>query len=751
MFIVASCSITRRVPDGSFLLNKNKIVADRKDIDKTDMELFVRQRTNDAWPIFGRVRLQTYNIAKTDSTWLNRMLQKAGEPPVIYDDRLASISAEQIKLQLKNKGFVNAEVDTAVMKKGKKAEVTYRIMGNEPYRIRNANDTIHSVDTTIFKILKSSKNFQYIKPKDLFDLEVLENARTNMSQILRNRGYYDMKKDYFYFLADTTIGNHQVDLTLGLNNPTDTTLHKQYNIGKVSIINGVVPDILADSTRRNELDTVMFNNIEIISMKNEFMRPRALYYNTFLRPGRFYSDRIVERTYSSLNGIGSVSQTNINLVPVVENDSNYVNAEISITPGKLHYLQFGIDGTHSAGDLGVAASTSYEHRNIFKGGERFRVKLNGAYEYVPKSSGNNLLDNSYYEYGTETSLSIPQLMLPWLLKQLRDQPSASTEFSVGVNFQKRPEYLRQFFNLSSQMQWGRINSRLVNTIKPLDVTFVRMPWKSEEFTKQYLSENNPILRLSYDEQLIAASSYSVNYSNTSFRNTPTNPYNIRAGIEVAGPLPSLIYALGGGKTNSSGYNEILGIRYADYTKVDFDYSQKFPISDKSTIATHFAAGVIVPYSNSVVAPFEKRYYGGGANSVRGWNTRTLGPGTYNSDTTSVSYAYTVGDIKLDMSVEYRRKLTSMFELAMFADAGNIWTIKDYQNQEGGLFKWDEFYKQIAVAYGFGVRLDLTFLVLRVDFGMKAHDPSRPTGDRWTIFKPRLSRDFAWHFAIGYPF
>lgn len=751
LIFAASCNITRRIPDGSYLLNKNKIGSDRKEINKSDMENFIRQKPNKAWPLLGRVPLQLYNLAPNDSTWLYRLMRKWGEPPVIYNERRVDISAQQIELQLKNMGYLNAKVDTAVVLKDKKANVSYLIEGNEPYRVRNYRDTIQWTDTTIYKILQTGRDLKFIKENDIFDLEVLENARTNMTQTLRNRGYYNMTKDYFYFLADTTVGKHRVDLTLGINNPADSALHKQFRIGEISILNGVKPSVLRDSTRRHELDTVVFNKIKIISDKNRFMRPRALYYNTFLRPGRLYSDRFLERTYSSLNALGSISQTNINLGTTVKNDSNFVDADISVSPGRLHYLQFGIDGTNSAGDLAIAANTTYEHRNFFKGGERFRVKLNGAYEYVPKSNNENLLDHSYYEYGVETSLSIPQLLLPWLLQQLRDQPSASTEFSAGINFQKRPDYLRQFFNLSSQLQWSRMNWRLVNTLKPLDITFVRMPWKSDDFTQQYLNEDNPILRLSYEEQLIAATSYSILYSSSSFRNAMRNPFNIRTGIEVSGLLPRLVTVLGGSTINADGYKEILGIRYAEYIKIDFDFAQKYPLSDKGTLATHFAVGVISPYANSIVAPFEKRYYGGGANSVRGWSTRSLGPGTYNSDSTSTYFAYTVGDIKLDLSVEYRHKLTDLFELAGFVDAGNIWTIKDYKDQPGGLFKFDEFYKQLAVAYGTGFRIDLTFLILRIDLGMKAHNPALPAGERWTIFKPRFSRDFAFHFAIGYPF
>ena len=751
--LLVACDATKRVPDGSYLLNKVKIDTDTKSVKKSDLEPFLRQKPNSSIPLIGKYRLHLYNIADNDSTWLNRQFRKFGERPVLYSDRLTTISTEQIRLELNNRGYLNATVDTLLTLQNKRADVTYDIHGKDPYRILSYQDTIQ--DTIIVKILTEEKKLNIIKEDAIFDLEVLEDGRVEMARQLRNRGYYNFSKDNFVFLADTTVGTNQVDVTLDLLNPTDSTLHQQYYIGNTTVLNGIDRAILEDSTRHYELDTVQFRSLTIIQEKNEFLRPRAIYYNTFLRKNRMYADRLIDRSYSSLNGLGPVAQTNINLQPVLRNDTNYLDANISIAPGNIHWAQFGIDGTNSAGDLGVATNITYEHRNIFKGAERLRIRLNGAYEFI--SSGGltdsiNLIDQNYYEYGAEAFLSIPQLLLPWLLEQLKEQPSASTEFSVGVNFQKRPEYLRQFFNLSSKLQWSRMDWRLTNTIEPLDINYVRMPWKSDFFIKQYLSdESNPILRKSYENQFIARTAYSVSFTNAGIRRVPKYPFRIRAGIDLAGLLPRLVKTLGGSKTNKDGYEEIFGIPYAEYVKGDFDFSRTFPLDDRNSIATHFGLGVAVPYGNSIVLPFEKRYFSGGANSVRGWSTRTLGPGAYQrSDTLRSDFVNQIGDIKLGLSVEFRHKMTDLFELATFVDAGNIWTIKDYQGQPGGVFRFDEFYKQIAVAYGLGLRINLNFLLLRLDAGMKAYDPAE-NGRKFVLLKPNFTDKFALHFAIGYPF
>jgi hypothetical protein len=755
LLIAAACDVTKKVPEGSYLLNKVDIDSDVKGIGSSQLKPYLRQQPNTSIPILGKWKLHLYNIPDNDSTWMNRQLIKYGEPPVLYNEQLAVISAEQIRMHLSNKGYLNAEVDTNEVKTDKKVNLTFDVTGHEPYRIRSFRDTIRTVDTTIYNILNRSERMEIIKEGDIFDLSVLELGRERMTTTLRNRGYYNFLKDNFYYLADTTVGNHQVDVTLALNNPSDSTRHMQYSIGKVTVINGVDARLLEDSTGSNKLDTLHYRGLQIISEKDRFLLPKAVYSNTFIRPGRLYSDRIVERTYSSLNGMGPINQTAINFTPVIRNDSGYIDSRITLFPGNLHYMQFGVDGTNSAGDLGVASNVTYEHRNFLKGGETFRVRLNFAYEFINATDSLNLLDDSYYEYGAEVFLSIPQLLLPWQINQLGDQPAASTEFSVGANFQKRPEYLRQFFSLSSRFQWSSFDWKLLNVIEPLGITYVRMPWSSDRFKELYLNEDvNPILRYSYDEQLIVRSAYNAtytNYSSISRGSMPTVPLRIRSGIEVAGWLPRIVTALGGGEQNERGINEFFRIPYAEYVKGDFDIAPMYAFDDKNTLAAHFALGVAYPYGNSTVLPFEKRYFGGGANSVRGWSTRTLGPGTFSLDSTGHDFGRRVGDIKLDFSVEYRRKFTRLFEVAAFVDAGNIWTIKDYEEQPGGLFTWNNFYKELAVSYGLGIRFDLNFLLIRVDGGMKAHNPALPAGSRWTLFKPDFGRDFAFHFAIGYPF
>ena len=754
LLLFASCSITKNVPEDAYLLNRTNINSDTRAITASQLRPYLRQQPNRSVPLLGRMRLRMYNMPNHDRTWLNRQLMRRGEPPVIYSPQLTAISAEQIRLHLINRGYLNAEVDTAVVLRDRRANVTYNIIANEPYRIISVSDNIHLQDTTIFRILQDSRRPEVFREGEIFDRGALEQRQIRMTNQLRNRGYFDFHRDDFIWWADTsTVGTNEVALTLALRDRPDGTRHIQYRIGNVTVLSGVSDAILQDSTLHHLLDTVTFRDIQIVSERERFLRPRTIFYNTFLRPDRLYSDRMHERTFSSLNALGPVSQANITLTPVVRNDSNFLDTRITLRPGNLHFMQWGIDGTNSAGDLGISTYAMYEHRNFFGGGERFRLRANVAYEFIAASDSIAFIDQSFFEYGIEASLSIPQLMLPWLMQRLPDRPAASTEFLIGANFQSRPEYLRQFFTLSTRFAWHGFDRRMQSIVEPVGVTYIRMPRMSDNFLD--LLDRNPVLRYSYDPQLIVRTAYTATFTNVSripTIATPLIPIRVRAGVEMAGWLPRLISSAGGGTVSSTGTREIFGVPYAEYVRFDFDFATLYNFDPRNTLAGRALVGVGVPFGNSQVLPFERRYFGGGANSVRGWSARTLGPGTFDGDPNDInSFAHRVGDIKLDFSLEYRHRLSNLFELATFVDAGNIWTIRDYESQPGGLFRWNHFLGELAASYGVGFRLNLDFLLLRLDFGMKAHNPGLPQGDRWTVFRPSFGRDFAFHFAIGYPF
>ena len=346
-------------------------------------------------------------------------------------------------------------------------------------------------------------------------------------------------------------------------------------------------------------------------------------------------------------------------------------------------------------------------------------------------------------------------MFPFLSRDFRRTIRATTEFGLQYNYQMRPEFTRIVASGSWSYRWGMQRQRSQHRIDLLDINYLYMPWIDPAFREIYLDkEQNYILAYNYEDRFIVRSGYSYTYNSAgqALMNNALlgNSYSVRINIESAGSLLYGLAKLTGMKKNESGEYTLLNIPFAQYIKGDIDYAKNFVIDNRNSLAFHVGGGIAVPYGNASVVPFEKRYFSGGANSVRGWSVRELGPGSYVGDRNN--FLNQSGDIKLDASVEYRTHLFWKLHGALFVDAGNIWTLHEYESQPGGQFKFNTFYKQIAVAYGMGIRLDLDFFVLRFDAGMKAINPVYESGrNRYPIVHPDFSRDFAFHFAVGYPF
>jgi outer membrane protein assembly factor BamA len=745
--ILGACSTTKNIPEGKYLLDNMEVKTDNKVSSPTELESFVRQHPNGSLPLLGKARLKIYNMAGDTSKWLNRTIQKMGEAPVIYSESQTLTSANQLKKEMHNLGYLNAKVDTILNPKDKKISVTYDIKTGTPYRIRSYTNTIQ--DTTIHNILEKTHSKPLLNEGDLFDQENLEQERIRINNSLRNRGYYTFSKEYVYFKADTTLNSHQVDLFLDIYPPRDSIPYSQYKINNVTIISGY--DYTTPMNRfLRRADTTEYKNMTIIRGRDQFLRSSSIARRNYLRKGWRYSDIAFSATYEAFSNLSAIRQTNITLTPVLTDSTNLLDATIILSPANAHWFRASLEGTNSAGDIGVAPSLAYQHQNIFNGGEQFSIKLKGAYEFVGGSKNTDLLNENYYEYGIDFGLTFPQFLFPWLKKSWRERPSATTKFSLGLTNQHRSQYTRQFFNATVNYGWTTNYGRIRYGLDLLDINYVRMPSVSDAFRENYLEgpNSNPLLRETYKDQLIARTALSFTLGSRSMFTRSPHSYTIRSTVEVAGALPRLVTALGGGSESETGFKKIVGVEYAEYVKGTFDYTRTFVFTKKHSLAYHIGIGLAYPYGNSTILPFERRFFSGGANSVRGWSTRSLGPGAFKRSNTSNDFVNQAGDIKLDMSIESRHKVSDLFEIAGFVDAGNIWTVHNYEGQPDGQFKFNKFYKEIAVAYGLGLRIDLEFLLLRFDTGIRAYDPGREQSKRFVL--PALPR-MAFHFGIGYPF
>ena len=757
LLALASCSSTKYVPAGSYLLDDVRIRTDNDEVRPSDLALYVRQNPNAKWFSLLKTQLYVYNWSGRDTTrWINRVLRRVGDPPVIYNEQDARRTADEMAKAVRNMGYMSATVTPHAEVKKKKLRLTYHVHTGLPYVVRTLRHDVP--DEQVRACLRQDSASTLLHEGMYLDANVLDAERLRIVSLLLRQGYYKFNKDYIHYTADTLRNSREVDLTLHLDlyrrhEGDSLRAHPQYRLGNVSFITDY--NVLETSMERSIQvnDSLHYRGYPIYFKDRLYLRPRVLTDNLYLVPGQLYDEEDVQRTYTRFGRLQALKYANIRFFEPARNDSCLLNAYVMLTRNKPQSISFEVDGTNSAGDLGAGASVSYTHRNPFRGSESFLFKLRGAYEAVSGLQGTGYNQN-YIELGAEATINFPRFLFPFLSKDFTRRISASTEFGLQYNYQMRPEFTRIVASAGWSYNWGMQRLRAQHRIDLLDINYLYMPWMDETFRQLYLEqEENYILKYNYEDRLIVRTGYSYVYNSAgrALMNNATlgNSYTVRFNVESAG---NILYALAKAtrmRRNKAGEYTLLGIPFAQYVKLDADYAKNIVIDARNSLAFHIGAGIAIPYGNASVVPFEKRYFSGGANSVRGWSVRDLGPGAFPGDNNFLNQS---GDIKFDASVEYRTRLFWKFRGAVFVDAGNIWTLRAYDEQPGGQFKFNQFYKQIAVAYGLGLRLDLDFFVLRFDGGMKAINPVYERGPlRYPIVHPDFRRDFAFHFAVGYPF
>lgn len=754
-FLLCGCSVSKYIPEGQYLLSDVHISSDNKEIKSSEMYSYVRQKPNAKWFSLVKLPMYIYCASGKDSTkWINKILRKMGDAPKIYDSDVAEETRTQILGAVQNKGYLGAQVSLEEKVKKNKLDVYYKIYSGHPYVITNIGYNID--DHVIRELLMNDSVDNRLKEGMRFNVNVLEDERNRITQYLLNKGFYRFNKDYITFRADTVNGTYQIDLTMNIssgnqNDDINTLYHNRYKIRSVNYLMGI--ENVSGVQSEFMADTVRYDGINILYDNDLFLRPGVIVSHNRIVPGKLYSNRDVMATYSSLSRLGILKYSNIRFVEHLENDSAYLDAYVSLSKNKNKMLSFQIEGTNSAGDLGAAASVTYTHRNLFKGSETFNIKVRGAYEAVTGLEG--YANNNYTEYGVESSLEFPEFMFPFLKSDFKRNVNARSEVNVKYNWQIRPEFERTLASAAWSYRWNS-RKRVSHRLDVLDINYIYMPYRSNTFIEylNYMDDINPLLRYSYEDLFIVRLGYTYTYNSAGVSTQQTakkSSYSIRFNIEESG---NLIYAFSKliRKNPSNGESFRMGnISFAQYVKADFDFAKNIMIDDRNALVFHIGTGIAVPYGNSKSLPFEKLYFSGGANSVRGWSVRSLGPGRYRGASGSLDYVNHTGDIKLDVNLEYRTHLFWKLNGAAFIDAGNVWTLKSRYSDSTGQFAFNRFYKEIALSYGLGIRFDLDFLILRFDGGMKAINPMGDGKYRFPVINPNFARDFTFHFAVGYPF
>lgn len=754
--LLTSCSVNKFIPEEHYLLDEVHIISDTEEVQPSMFTSYIRQNPNAKWFNLVKVPMHIYCMSGKDSTnSFNRFLQKLGDAPVIYDAIVTQKSQREIEKAVRNMGYMRAKVELETEVKKNRIKVNYRIKAGRPYIIQQIAYNID--DMTINDFIEKDTIHSYLHTGMPFDVVALDNERNRITKLLQNNGYYKFHKDFIVYQADTVRNTFQVNLTMKLlpfqlKKEDVPTKHRQYTIRNVNFL--TEDNLINQENNYTGYQSLQHKGLQIFYQDKMYIRPNTLSNFNYIRPNKLYSEQDVQNTYTSMGRLRALKYTNIRFDEVLDNDSAQLDANVLLTKGKNQSLSFEIEGTNSAGDLGAAASMTFQHRNVFKGSETFTMKVRGAYEAITGLQ-EGYENDDYKEYGIEASLNFPEFKFPFLSADFKRKIRATSEVGLSFNSQNRPEFTRTLASAKWGYRWvDRKSSQ--HRFDLLDVNYIYVPWKSENF-KNYLenlTDRNSILIKSYEDQLIVRMGYTYTYNSANDKSrtsTNRNSYSIRMNLEEAGNLLYLgSKAIHSAPKEDKGY-VIANIPFAQYIKGDIDFARNWNIDERNSLVFHIGMGVAYPYGNSQVLPFEKRYFSGGPNSVRGWSVRSLGPGSYKGTEGNMNYINHSGDIKLDVNLEYRTHLFWKFKGAAFIDAGNIWNIRDYEGQEEGTFRFNRFYKQLAVAYGLGLRFDLDYLIIRFDGGMKAVNPMKTGKDKYPFLRPKFSRDFAFHFAVGYPF
>ena len=717
--MLASCSTTRSLQEGEYRLAKNTVnVTNGKNSDAKDVQSYIKQKPNPSFAFGWNPFLVVYNWAgRYDNNFLDRLCHKIGTPPVVYDPAQVDESIENIKNHLEYIGYYDSKVDSDVQVDGKKVKVEYNVTLGKRYKISTIG---YSVPDGEFRqdFSADSANIT-IKPGDYLSESNLEKETERSAAYFRRHGYYGFTKNFYSFTADTLAGNDTCYLQMTINNytrnetPENARPLVKYKIGDVTI--------------SHDKD-LKFNEKVLKNM------------NT-LRPGALYDERDVNNTYARLSALKLFSGVNMQLTP---RDSEYVDCDISLTQSRMQGFKVNLEAsTNSSGLIGISPQFSYFHKNIFRGGQWLNLSFLGNFQF--KANDRSIHSN---ELGVTANLSFPEFLgLPNSMFQGALIPR--TEINASYNYQSRPEYTRNM--ISSSFGYTGSVKNFYYQFEPLRAKIVKLNHLDPNFYETLI--NNIFLRDAYQDHFDAGTSITAYYTTTSDLNPKVSFRYIRAQIDVSGNVMSLFNNAMG--KDEYGHHLVWGTPYSQYfrTEITLGNTFVFGANDRQALAMRLQGGIGKAYGNSQSLPLERQFYCGGANSMRGWQARDLGPGRMKSNE-MFSIPSQTGDMKLEANLEYRFPMFWKLYGALFTDVGNIWTVRQDESDELGLAKFSmkNFGKSLAANWGLGVRVDLNFLILRIDMGIKMHDPSLEKGERWFGPDRWFSKDgFAVHFGVGYPF
>jgi len=756
--LMTSCSINRFIPEGKSLVSSNKIIieGEKTQISKSDLNKYISLKP---YKSTFQTKVPNWIYYKSEQRpnsktwkWLN---EKFGREPIYYDPVEANNSANQMMRHIDNVGYFHSKVTHTVAEWDKRAKITYYVCPTKPYTVNHIEYVIN--DSLIRSyIMRDSAKFELNKG-DIYNAYTLNNVRDIITERMKNSGYFFFNRDDIYFEVDSNFMNHSLSITMRLK---DRELsYKKYYIKKISIY----PDYSVFRTHDHLSDSAVIqqevgqrkrvSHLHFYYYNEPQVRPQAFSHSIMILEDFPYNQRSVTGTYRALGNFRLFNNVNIEFDTIsIENDSLHrLNCRITMQQNDRHSFTVQGEGTNSDGDLGIKGSLSYTNKNIFHGAETFQLGLKGGFE-AQHLVGNEINENenrvfNTWEIGLTASLLFPKFLGPFSSISLARDYQPTTNLSAGFNAQTRYYYSRYISTASFSYDW-KTNYRLTQALSPFYLNSVKIANINPVFQAYLDAETSQRKKAQYTSHLLFGTRYSLIY-NTQSLSKESSFFYIRTDFESSGNLISLFNHTKIITENEQGYHELFGIPYAQYIRGSFDIRQHLKLGDETWFVMRQFVGIGLPYGNSKDLPFERSFYGGGANGLRGWLYRTVGPGGYIPVSESIEKT---GDMQLELNAEYRFPIHNIFKGAIFIDVGNVWTYRANESMPNSEFKFNTFYKQLAADAGFGLRLDVSFLLLRFDiaYAMRNPYPDATTGRYWRFGNGNLN-NIRFQAGIGYPF
>ena len=748
----SSCNITRGLGESESLLVKSSVKLrgikkiDESDKLKSDLQLAMLQTPNKKVLGLLPVRLWLYKSVeqKKETKFRWWIKTKVGEAPVLFDESLAERSERLMENYLFNYGFLDGQVSHSFSTKKKKTKLIFEILPGIAWTISSVKFDLQA--SSADSVVRMKTYYSLLKKGMRFDISKLKQERERIESDLRNKGFYYFNKEYVSFDLDSNSSSRSIDITVRILPPADRPGHQSYNINNIYIYTNYSSDILPEDQR---LDSISHNEFTIYYQKKLMFKPRILEEAVFLRKGLLYSRTDYDKTLSRLAQLGAFKFTGIDFLPA-DSVGRTLNAYIYLSPAKRQ--GFGAEGqanVNNEGLLGTSISLNYRNRNLSKGADQLTVNADAGVQLQITRKDKVQLITSVANAGI--TYYVNRFLIPFRSKLFGKSINPKTRISLLYNFEQRFDfvdasflYTLHNFSLTYGYEWNpsRFKRHLFN---PIAVNTFLLPKTGQAF-KQTL-EKNPILRSSYQEQIILASNYTFIYFNQRGESDNRFMYLSLNG-EIAGNIWYGGFRLRNLKSGQSSGFTIFGKDFSQYARIEGDLRNYYKLGKKAMIATRIYAGAGFSYGNSSIMPFTRQFYIGGPNSMRGFQIRSVGPGGYYdfADTlaNSITFFNQTGDIKLEMNAELRFDIFKWFKGALFADVGNIWLLRNDPARPEGVFRFNRFWDQFAINTGAGVRMDFSYFVIRLDYGVPVRLPWL-SGNPWTFTKGQFN------LAIGYPF